>query len=141
MSEIYELKAEMRERAGKGAARAVRRQGKVPAIIYGDKKPPLSISLTYKDVFVKLHGGGFLTTLAMIDVGGPLASPFTHFMAMNAINDDRTGHLQTPMVHLTVKALHGPGDHQGGFLPGRRLTHINQHRRRGGKKPGLKVKG
>ena len=70
MSEIYELKAEMRERAGKGAARAVRRQGKVPAIIYGDKKPPLSISLTYKDVFVKLHGGGFLTTLAMIDVGG-----------------------------------------------------------------------
>ena len=70
MSEIYELKAEVRERAGKGAARAVRRQGKVPAIIYGDKKPPLPVSLAYKDVFMKLHGGGFLTTLAMIDVDG-----------------------------------------------------------------------
>ena len=70
MSEIYELKAEARERAGKGAARAVRRQGKVPAIIYGDKKPPLPVSLAYKDVFMKLHGGGFLTTLAMIDVNG-----------------------------------------------------------------------
>ncbi len=70
MSEIYELKAEVRERAGKGAARAVRRQGNIPAVIYGDKKPPLSISLTYKDVFEKLHGGGFLTTLAMIVVGG-----------------------------------------------------------------------
>ena len=70
MSEIYELKAEVRERAGKGAARAVRRQGKVPAIIYGDKKPPLPVSLIYKDVFMKLHGGGFMTTLAMIDVGG-----------------------------------------------------------------------
>ncbi len=70
MSQIYELKAEVRERVGKGAARAVRRQGKIPAVIYGDKKAPLSISLTYKDVFMKLHGGGFLTTLAMIDVGG-----------------------------------------------------------------------
>lgn len=70
MSEIYELKAEMRERVGKGAARAERRQGKIPAVIYGGKKPPLSISLAYKDVFLKLHGGGFLTTLAMIDVGG-----------------------------------------------------------------------
>ena len=70
MSDIYELTAEVRERAGKGAARAVRRQGKIPAVIYGDKKPPLSISLTYKDVFMKLHDGGFLTTLAMIDVAG-----------------------------------------------------------------------
>jgi len=70
MSDIYELKAEVRERAGKGAARAVRRQGKVPAVIYGDKKPPLPISLTYKDVFMKLHGGGFLTTLAMIELDG-----------------------------------------------------------------------
>ena len=70
MSEIYELKAEVRERAGKGAARAVRRQGKVPAVIYGDKKPPQTISLTYKEVFMKLHGGGFLTTLAMIDLDG-----------------------------------------------------------------------
>ena len=39
MSDNLELSAEPKERAGKGAARAVRRAGRVPAVIYGDKKP------------------------------------------------------------------------------------------------------
>ena len=68
--DTYELKAEAREQVGKGSARAVRRNGKVPAVIYGDKQPPLAIALSYKDVYYKIHGGGFLTTLATIDVGG-----------------------------------------------------------------------
>jgi large subunit ribosomal protein L25 len=66
----YELKAEAREQVGKGSARAVRRDGKVPAVIYGDKQPPLAIALSYKDIFYKIHGGGFLTTVATIDVDG-----------------------------------------------------------------------
>jgi large subunit ribosomal protein L25 len=66
----YELKAEAREQVGKGSARAVRRQGKVPAVIYGDKQPPLAIALPYKEIFYKIHGGGFLTTVATIDVDG-----------------------------------------------------------------------
>jgi large subunit ribosomal protein L25 len=70
MSNAYELKAEAREQVGKGSARAVRRNGKVPAVIYGDKQPPLSIALSYKDVYYKIHGGGFLTTIATIDVDG-----------------------------------------------------------------------
>lgn len=70
MSGTYELKAEAREQVGKGSARAVRRDGKVPAVIYGDKQPPLAIALSYKDVYYKIHGGGFLTTVATIDVGG-----------------------------------------------------------------------
>ena len=68
--DTYELKAEAREQVGKGSARAVRRNGKVPAVIYGDKQPPLAIALSYKDIFYKIHGGGFLTTVATIDVGG-----------------------------------------------------------------------
>ena len=68
--ETYELKAEAREQVGKGSARAVRRDGKVPAVIYGDKQPPLAIALNYKDLFYKIHGGGFLTTIATIDVDG-----------------------------------------------------------------------
>ena len=68
--DTYELKAEAREQVGKGSARAVRRNGKVPAVIYGDKQPPLAIALSYKDVYYKIHGGGFLTTIATIDVGG-----------------------------------------------------------------------
>jgi large subunit ribosomal protein L25 len=66
----YELKAEAREQVGKGSARAVRRNGKVPAVIYGEKQPPLAIALSYKEIFYKIHGGGFLTTVATIDVDG-----------------------------------------------------------------------
>lgn len=70
MSEIYELKAEPREGTGKGAARAVRRQGKIPAVIYGDKQPPMPITLSYKDVMLRIKAGGFLTRLANIAVNG-----------------------------------------------------------------------
>ncbi|MAS15034.1 MAG: 50S ribosomal protein L25/general stress protein Ctc [Nitratireductor sp.] len=66
----YELKAEARERVGKGSARAIRRNGKVPAVIYGEKDAPLSITLPYKEVSMKIFGGGFLTTIATIDVDG-----------------------------------------------------------------------
>ncbi|MBZ8134879.1 50S ribosomal protein L25/general stress protein Ctc [Afifella sp. IM 167] len=70
MSQSYELKAEVRERSGKGAARSVRREGKVPAVIYGDKKSAMPIALNYKEVNLKLHAGGFLTTVATINVDG-----------------------------------------------------------------------
>ncbi|MBN7757606.1 50S ribosomal protein L25/general stress protein Ctc [Nitratireductor aquimarinus] len=70
MSQSYELKAEARERVGKGSARAIRRNGKIPAVIYGDKDAPISITLPYKEVFMKIHAGGFLTTIATIDVDG-----------------------------------------------------------------------
>jgi large subunit ribosomal protein L25 len=70
MSQSYELKAEARDRVGKGSARQLRAKGLVPAVIYGDKQAPLAIALSYKDVYYKIHGGGFMTTLATIDVGG-----------------------------------------------------------------------
>lgn len=70
MSQTYELKAEARDRVGKGSARELRRNGKVPAVIYGDKQTPLAIALDYKDVYYKIHGGAFMTTVATIDVDG-----------------------------------------------------------------------
>jgi large subunit ribosomal protein L25 len=70
MSKSYELKAEARALAGKGSARAIRRNGRVPAVIYGDKQAPVSISLDYKEIYYKIHGGGFLHTVATIDVEG-----------------------------------------------------------------------
>ena len=68
--ESYELKAEAREGVGKGSARLVRRNGKIPAVIYGDKQPPLPIAVDYKELYYKIHGGGFMTTIATIDVDG-----------------------------------------------------------------------
>ena len=70
MSETYELKAEARERVGKGSARELRRNGYIPAVIYGDKQPPMTIALPYKEVTRKIHDGGFMTTIATIDVDG-----------------------------------------------------------------------
>lgn len=69
MSTTYELTATVREKVGKGAARATRREGQIPAVIYGGKQPALPISLSYWEIDQKIHGGGFFTTLATIDVG------------------------------------------------------------------------
>ena len=69
-NDTNELKADAREKVGKGSARETRRNGKVPAVIYGDKQPPLAIALPYKELYYKIHGGGFMTTIATIDVAG-----------------------------------------------------------------------
>jgi len=70
MSDTYVLEAQLRERTGKGASRELRRNSMVPAVIYGDKKDPLSIALPYKELSLKLHGGGFMNTIATIKVDG-----------------------------------------------------------------------
>ncbi|WP_116654576.1 50S ribosomal protein L25/general stress protein Ctc [Pelagibacterium sediminicola] len=70
ISMSVELKASVRDRVGKGAARELRREGLVPAVIYGEKKPPLAISVSYKDAFRKIHEGGFLSTVIDIEVDG-----------------------------------------------------------------------
>ena len=69
-TETYELKAETRERVGKGSSRELRRNGLIPAVIYGDKQAPLSIAISTKDVTQRIHAGGFKTTVATIDVNG-----------------------------------------------------------------------
>ncbi|WP_321333110.1 50S ribosomal protein L25/general stress protein Ctc [Breoghania sp.] len=70
MAQTYELKATSRERVGKGSARALRRDKKIPAVIYGGNKDPLPIALDEKETTLTLHGGGFMTKLATIDVDG-----------------------------------------------------------------------
>jgi large subunit ribosomal protein L25 len=70
MAQTSVLKAEARDRVGKGAARSVRREDKVPAVIYGDRKPPMPISLNLHEMTQRLHAGGFLTHLVEIEVGG-----------------------------------------------------------------------
>jgi len=68
--ESYELKAEARERVGKGSARELRRNGLIPAVIYGDKQAPISIALNTNEVTKRIHAGGFMTTIATIEVDG-----------------------------------------------------------------------
>jgi large subunit ribosomal protein L25 len=70
MSETKKLEAQVRSNAGKGAARAVRREGLVPAVIYGSKKEPVSISLDSKILSKIIFAGHFKTTLFDINVNG-----------------------------------------------------------------------
>jgi large subunit ribosomal protein L25 len=70
MSEQLTLPAETRERAGKGASRALRRDGRVPCVIYGDKKEPLSFHVEEKLLSKMLSTGHFMTSVIMIDIKG-----------------------------------------------------------------------
>jgi large subunit ribosomal protein L25 len=70
MSDQLTLPAEPRERAGKGASRALRRDGRVPAVIYGEKKEPLSVHVEEKLLTKMLSTGHFMNSVIMVDVGG-----------------------------------------------------------------------
>jgi large subunit ribosomal protein L25 len=70
MSEQLTLPAEARDRAGKGASRALRREGRVPAVVYGEKKEPLSIHVEEKLLTKMLHTGHFMNSVVMIDFQG-----------------------------------------------------------------------
>ncbi|MEM8551115.1 MAG: 50S ribosomal protein L25/general stress protein Ctc [Pseudomonadota bacterium] len=70
MADGFGLTASVRKRTGKGAARALRREGLIPAVIYGNKEPAVSISIPEKDVTLALYAGGFLTNVWTLDVDG-----------------------------------------------------------------------
>jgi large subunit ribosomal protein L25 len=70
MSEQLTLPAETRDRAGKGASRELRREGRVPAVVYGQKKEALSIHVEEKLLTKMLHTGHFMNSGVMVDVGG-----------------------------------------------------------------------
>jgi large subunit ribosomal protein L25 len=65
-----ELKAQARTGVGKGAARALRRQGLIPAVIYGDKKSPLPVTISYNEAMKRIYAGGFLSHVITLDVDG-----------------------------------------------------------------------
>jgi large subunit ribosomal protein L25 len=69
-NQIQELLATVRPRAGKGAARATRREGKVPAVIYGDKKEPETIAVDFNELIRLLRRGGFMSSVFDIKVEG-----------------------------------------------------------------------
>jgi large subunit ribosomal protein L25 len=70
MATVKELKATARPQAGKGAARAERRAGRIPGVIYGDGKPPLTISIDDKELRQRIFGGRFLTTVYEVELDG-----------------------------------------------------------------------
>jgi large subunit ribosomal protein L25 len=87
MSEQLTLSAETRERAGKGASRAMRREGRVPAVVYGNKEEPLAIHLEEKALIKALSGGHFMNTVVMIEHSGGTARTLPKDVQFHPVTD------------------------------------------------------
>lgn len=70
MTKHYALSAEKRERAGKGVARELRREHKIPGVIYGDGKQAETIQMPVKDITLEYQKGHMFTNLCDLDVAG-----------------------------------------------------------------------
>ena len=126
MSEQLTLPAEARERAGKGASRALRREGRVPAVIYGEKKEALSIHVEEKLLSKMLSTGHFMNSVIMIDFQGkpqrtlPKAVDF-HPVSSRPIHVDFLRIGEHTKVHVAVPIRfqneeESPGLKRGGVL-------------------------
>ena len=87
MANFVTIEAEARERAGKGAARATRRQGRVPAVIYGAKAAPTLISLEPREVLKELHTSGWRSRLYEVKIGGDTTRALIRDVQLHPVND------------------------------------------------------
>ena len=126
MSEALTLPAELRERAGKGASRELRRNGRVPAVIYGGKEEPLAIHVEAKELARQLGTGHFMNSIVMVDVGGKAVRVLPKDVALHPVTDrplhadflrlskDAKIHVEVPVVFINEEA--SPGLKKGGVL-------------------------
>lgn len=87
MSRKYALKAVKRERAGKGVARSLRREGYVPAVIYGDGKEPVKISLSLNDSTIEYRRGHMFTNLCDLEVEGQAHLVLARDVQLHPVSD------------------------------------------------------
>ncbi|MCB2049321.1 MAG: 50S ribosomal protein L25/general stress protein Ctc [Novosphingobium sp.] len=126
MSDALTLPAESRERAGKGASRALRREGRVPAVIYGGKEDPQSIHVEAKLLTQQLGTGHFMNSIVMIEVDGksvrtlpkdvafhPVSSRPIHVDFLRLAKDAKVD-VNVPVVFVNEEA--SPGLKKGGVL-------------------------
>jgi large subunit ribosomal protein L25 len=126
MSKIIKLQATARGGAGKGAARAVRREGRVPGVVYGDKKEPQNISFAYNELQPHVNTGRFMSTLVDLEVDGTVVRAIPRDIQFEPVRDFishvdflRLGkgariHVEIP-VHFK-NHLDSPGIKKGGVL-------------------------
>ena len=87
MSDALTLPAEARERAGKGASRALRRDGRVPAVIYGGNEDPVAIHVEEKELVRQLGTGHFMNSIVMIETGGKTLRTLPKDVAFHPVSD------------------------------------------------------
>src|ERR1700733_15166968 len=126
MATVNLIKATARSRAGKGAARAERRAGRVPGIIYGAARPPLPISLDYADLHHRIYAGRFLTTIHDVEIDGVKHRVIPRDFQLDAVRDlplhvdfMRLGEGATIRVNIPIhvkNADQSPGVKRGGTV-------------------------
>lgn len=126
MSDTLNLPAETRERAGKGASRALRREGRVPAVVYGGKEEPLAIHVEEKLLIKQLSTGHFLNSIVEIVVDGKKLRTLPKDVAFHPVSDrplhadflrlskDATVHVNVPVLFINEEG--SPGLKRGGVL-------------------------
>jgi large subunit ribosomal protein L25 len=126
MSEALNLPAEARERAGKGASRALRREGRTPAVIYGGKEEPTLIHVEQKELVRQLMTGHFMNSIVNIEIGGQTIRTLPKDVAFHPVTDrpthvdflrltgDSVVEVQVPVVFVNEDA--SPGLKKGGVL-------------------------
>lgn len=126
MSDQLTLTAETRDRAGKGASRHLRREGRVPAVIYGDNKEPVSIHLNERELMKALNTGHFMNSVVMIEGTGAVVRTLPKDVQLHPVTDrplhvdffrigeHSTVHVNVPL-HFVDEEL-SPGLKRGGVL-------------------------
>ena len=126
MSDQLTLTAETRTRGGKGASRELRRNGRVPAVVYGGKEEPLMIHVEEKLLMKQLMTGHFMNSVVMIDVDGKQIRTLPKDVAFHPVKDrpihadflriskDAKVHVEVPVVFANADA--SPGLKRGGVL-------------------------
>jgi large subunit ribosomal protein L25 len=126
MSDTLTLPAETRERAGKGASRALRREGRVPAVVYGGKEEPLAIHVEAKELIRQLGTGHFFNSVVEVAVGGNKFRTLPKDVAFHPVSDrplhvdflrlsaDAKVNVNVPVLFVNEGA--SPGLKRGGVL-------------------------
>lgn len=122
MSDTLTLSAETRDRAGKGASRALRREGRVPAVIYGNKQDPQSIHVNERELQKLLNTGHFFNSVIMVNGERTLAKDVAFDVVTERplhvdflrISEHATVHVEVPIVFVDEELA--PGIKRGGVL-------------------------
>lgn len=126
MSDQLVLSAEARDRAGKGASRTLRRQGRVPAVIYGNNEEPTLVHVEEKLLNKLLGTGHFFNSVVMVEVGGKQVRTLPKDVAFHPVSDrplhadflrvseHASVHVAVPVRFANEEAA--PGIKRGGVL-------------------------
>lgn len=126
MVETVKLAAQPRDRAGKGAARAVRRAGRVPGVVYGERQTPDLVSFDPRDIDREMRRTGFFTRLFELDIDGRAVRALARDVQLHPVTDvpehvdfmrvSDTTRIRVAVPVRFLNADKAPGIKRGGVL-------------------------